>query len=165
MLTASTSLPGLTSSVPTARRFAEHVLAGWGHPDAGWTAAQVVSELATNCVLHARTTFSVAVTAGPDAIRVEVSDGSPGAVHRRSYADTATTGRGLRMVEQLSTDWGVTKGDGGKTVWVLLSLDGAHEDEPDLDVLLGAFDDDVATVVPLQPNTGAGPAASLRLAA
>ena len=162
MLTAHTTLPGLTSSVPTARRFAEQVLAGWGHPDAGWTAAQVISELAANCALHARTEFTVTVTADDTQIRLEVQDAAPGAVQQRSYSETATTGRGLRMVGQLSTDWGVTTHPSGKTVWVLLPLDGAAEQEPDLDALLSSFDDE-ATVVQL-PSQG-GQAASLRLAA
>jgi anti-sigma regulatory factor (Ser/Thr protein kinase) len=165
MLTAHTTLPGVKSSVPTARRFAEQVLAGWGHPDAGWTAAQVISELATNCALHARTAFTVTVTAGAEEIRLEVQDGSPAAVQPRSYSETSTTGRGLRMVQQLATDWGVSIGEGGKTVWVLLGIDGAPEDERDLDALLDAFDNGDGSVVPIQPNTGRGPAACGRLAA
>ena len=162
MLTAHTTLPGLTSSVPTARRFAEQVLAGWGHPDAGWTAAQVVSELAANCALHARTQFTVTVTADDQAIRIEVEDSAPGAVQLRSYSETATTGRGLRMVGQLASDWGVTVHASGKTVWVRLPLDGAPDAEPDVDALLASFDDE-ATVVPLQPR--GGQTASLRAAA
>lgn len=165
MLTAHTTLPGLTSSVPTARRFAEHVLAGWGHPDAGWTAAQVISELAANCALHARTAFTVTVTASAEAIRLEVQDGSPAAMQARSHSETSTTGRGLRMVQHLATDWGVTIREGGKTVWVLLPIDGAPDDERDLDALLDAFDDADGSVVPMQPNTGRGPAACVRLAA
>lgn len=163
MLAAHTTLPALTSSVPTARRFAEQVLSSWGHPDAGWTAAQVVSELAANCVLHARTAFTVTVTTGDDGIRLEVQDRAPGAVQQRSYSETATTGRGLRMVDQLCSDWGVTVHDAGKTVWVLLSLDGAPEGDRDVDALLSSFDDHDAAVVPLQPRPG--PAASLRSAA
>ncbi len=162
MLTAHTTLPGLTSSVPTARRFAEQVLAGWGHPDAGWTAAQVVSELAANCALHARTEFTVTLTADGEAIRIEVQDSAPGAVQQRSYSETATTGRGLRMVGQLAGDWGVTPSRSGKTVWVRLPLDGAPEGEPDLDALLSSFDDE-ATVVPLPPR--GDQAASLRIGA
>jgi anti-sigma regulatory factor (Ser/Thr protein kinase) len=165
MLTAHTTLPGLTSSVPTARRFAEQVLAGWGHPDAGWTAAQVISELAANCALHARTTFTVTVTAGAEAIRLEVQDGSPAAVQPRSYSETATTGRGLRMVQHLAIDWGVTIGESGKTVWVLLPIDGPRDDERDLEALLEAFDDADGSAVPIQPSTGRGPAACLRLSA
>ena len=161
MLTAHTTLPGLTSSVPTARRFAEQVLAGWGHPNAGWTAAQIVSELAANCALHARTPFTVTVTADDAAIRIEVQDDAVGVVQQRSYSETATTGRGLRMVGQLASDWGVATHTSGKTVWVLLPLDGAPAGEPDLDALLSSFDD--VTGVPLKPQ--GGPATSLRLAA
>ena len=164
MLTAHATLPGLTSSVPTARRFAEQVLSSWGQPGAGWTAAQVVSELAANCALHARTAFTVTVTVDDGGIRIEVHDTAPGAVRQRSYSETATTGRGLRMVEQLVTEWGVTAHDTGKTVWVRLAVDGDRNSEPDVEALLSSFgDDDEAAVVPLQPHPG--PAASLRTAA
>ena len=164
MLTASTTLPGLTSSVPTARRFAEQVLSGWGHPDAGWTAAQVVSELAANCALHARTEFTVTVTAATDAIRIDVRDGSPLAVQPRLYSETATTGRGLRMVAHLASRWGVTPVEGGKVVWVVLPQDAGPGGDPDVDTLLAAFDDD-GTVLPMQPTAHRGPTASARLAA
>jgi anti-sigma regulatory factor (Ser/Thr protein kinase) len=157
MPTAEVTLPGLASSTPTARRFAESVLAGWGQPDLGWTAAQVVSELAANCAIHARTDFSVRVTLDPGGARLEVRDGSPVGVSPRAYSDTATTGRGLRMVEALSSGWGVDLAPSGKTVWVQLALPGGGgDDEDDLGRLLDAFDPDAQAVVlplPARPRT------------
>ena len=126
---ASTSLPGLPGSVPTARRWARSTLASWGHPDAGWSAAQIVSELATNVTLHARSSFTVTVTADQGRIRLEVEDESPGSLQARHYGPTSTTGRGLHIVASLAVDWGVTVRDDGKTVWALLRLDGAEDDD------------------------------------
>ena len=126
---ASTSLPGQPGSVPTARRWARSTLASWGHPDAGWSAAQIVSELATNVALHARSAFTVTLLADDDCVRLEVSDGSPVSLQTRQYGLTATTGRGLHIVESLCADWGVTTQADGKTVWVLLRLDGAQDDD------------------------------------
>lgn len=153
MLTAQVILPGLTSSVPTARHFVESILTAWGHSDAAWTGALLVSELAANCALHARTDFSVRVTRQSDArLRIEVTDGSVRVPHQRSYGPDATTGRGLRLVEHLGADWGVVTHAEGKTVWVDLPAandDGASqaedEDETDVDVLMAAYDEQGGT--------------------
>lgn len=132
---ADITLPGTTSSVPTARRFVESVLSGWGHPDLGWAAAVCVSELAANCALHARTEFSVAVDLEGDVARVRVTDGSRRAPSVRDYGSNATTGRGLRLVGEYARDWGVDLSDDGKTVWVELApeapsaADGREDDD------------------------------------
>ena len=153
---AEVTLPGLTSSVPTARRFVESVLTGWGHPDLGWNAALCVSELAANCALHARTTFTVRASLEGDVVRVEVSDGSLRVPAQRSYAAESTTGRGLRLVGEYSSSWGVDLHEAGKTVWLLLSAEPSgegHRDEADddvsVDALLASFsDDDVDEAAP-----------------
>jgi anti-sigma regulatory factor (Ser/Thr protein kinase) len=121
---ATTTLPALASSVPTARRWAESLLESWGFPEAGWQAAQIVSELATNCALHARSAYTVAVSADAETIRLEVSDGSPIPPQRRDYTELATTGRGLTIVEALAVSWGVEARPEGKTIWVVLHADG-----------------------------------------
>ena len=144
---AEVTLPGLTSSVPTARSFAESLLSSWGHPELGWSAALCVSELAGNCALHARTEFTVRVELEGDVVRVEVRDSSRRVPTQRSYGADATTGRGLRLVEEYSTRWGVDLTDGGKTVWLVLESraeeggdDAADEDQ--VDALLASFTDD-----------------------
>lgn len=102
----------------------------WGLPETAWGAAQVVSELATNCTLHARTRFTVTLTVDRGCLRIDAADESPVTLQGRRHSPTATTGRGLRMVEVLSTEWGVSPGDPGKTVWALLAVE---EDEGDTD--------------------------------
>jgi len=119
---AEVTLPGATSSVPTARRFAESVLSSWGVPDAAWSAALCVSELAGNCALHARTEFTVSVELEDGVARIEVRDGSPRVPMQRTYDTGSTTGRGLRLVGEYASSWGVEMSDIGKTVWVLLDL-------------------------------------------
>jgi anti-sigma regulatory factor (Ser/Thr protein kinase) len=150
VLTALVVLPGLSSSVPTARHFVESMLTAWGHSDIAWTGALVVSELAANCALHAHTEFSVRVTESADRIRIEVTDGSARIPQQRSYGLDATTGRGLQLVTRLAEAWGVTAQVDGKTVWVDLpagspASDGADDEDtaaPDAEALLAAFDDD-----------------------
>jgi anti-sigma regulatory factor (Ser/Thr protein kinase) len=148
---AEVTLPSTVSSVPTARHFVESILASWGVDDLAWTATLVVSELAANAALHARgESFAVHIATQADStVLLEVSDGSLRLPQQRNYSDDATTGRGLRLVSELSADWGVHSTDHGKTVWVLLragSANGAADDDVDVDALLTAFDD----VIPIQ---------------
>lgn len=81
------------------------------------------SELATNAALHARTDYTVTVSLDGQVVRLSVSDGSAGRPRRPRHNDQdSTTGRGLQMVAQLATAWGVDQGRdgavfGGKTVW------------------------------------------------
>lgn len=139
---AEVTLPGATSSVPTARRFAESVLAGWGEPDAAWAAAVCVSELAGNCALHARTAFTVSVELEAQVVRIEVRDGSPRVPTQRAYDTGATTGRGLRLVGEYATRWGVDTTSTGKTVWLVLDLgpDAARRDDDTEDADAGDAD-------------------------
>ena len=130
---------GTSSSVPRARHEVEQALETWGLHELTWTAALLVSELASNALLHARTGFTVVLEAPPGGrLRLEVSDGSRAVPRARRYGDEATTGRGLRLVEDLSDAWGVHRTEDGKTVWVELVPSGrpvqvlAH-DEDDAD--------------------------------
>ena len=77
----------------------------------------VVSELATNAVLHARSTFRIRVATGPGVVRVEVFDNSDVPPTRKEYGPSAVTGRGLGIVEQLTARWGVRTLTAGKVVW------------------------------------------------
>jgi anti-sigma regulatory factor (Ser/Thr protein kinase) len=115
---AAIEFPGLTRNVADARRFAREVLDGAGNHDDGWVVAQVVSELATNAIVHAGTGFILTVAYDESSIRVSVTDRNPlaRAVLRRFSAET-TTGRGLRLVDTLGRSWGVDQTKSVKTVW------------------------------------------------
>jgi anti-sigma regulatory factor (Ser/Thr protein kinase) len=129
MTEAEVTLPAAVSSVPTARRFVESILSGWGMPSLGWTATLIVSELAANAALHARgEEFSIRVSVENDGIRVEVQDASLRQPQQRAYSHDATT----------------TPTTGGKTVWALVRAEVAADDdaEVDVDALLLAFSDD-----------------------
>jgi anti-sigma regulatory factor (Ser/Thr protein kinase) len=76
----------------------------------------IVSELATNAVQHAGTTFEVVVETD-GRIRVDVTDESPLLPIPRSVAPTATSGRGVRVVDALCDRWGVEVHDDYKRVW------------------------------------------------
>jgi anti-anti-sigma factor len=79
-LTAVLLLQGTaTSSVPGGRQFVAESLSAL-EPEVGETAALLVSELATNAVVHASSDFAVTVVYPTPAgrVRVEVVDGVPG---------------------------------------------------------------------------------------
>jgi serine phosphatase RsbU (regulator of sigma subunit)/anti-sigma regulatory factor (Ser/Thr protein kinase) len=93
--------------------------------------ALLVSELATNAVLHASSPFEVTVVthAASGRVRIGVRDEGDGTPVRQGPRPMAPHGRGLRIVEELSARWGVEwDGDGGaKTVW----FEVRHEPRPD----------------------------------
>jgi anti-sigma regulatory factor (Ser/Thr protein kinase) len=106
----------MPESVPPARKFVLAV-AGTGDYEVDDRLSALVSELATNAVLHARTPFRIRVWNDQDRIRVAVSDLSIHGPVARAYAPTQPTGRGLMIVESLADSWGVIPERGGKSVW------------------------------------------------
>jgi anti-sigma regulatory factor (Ser/Thr protein kinase) len=107
---------------PTAaRRFVAGVLKEWGHsPSLVDDAKLVVSELATNAVIHASSPFSVAVRPSGSSVRVSVRDRSRTRPSLRHDDGLAISGRGLRLIDTLATNWGVEIAHDGKTVWAEL---------------------------------------------
>jgi anti-sigma regulatory factor (Ser/Thr protein kinase) len=116
--------PSSAASVKLARQFvAEHVQ----HAFAAEAATLMVSELATNCVRHARSDFTITInTDAPTSVRVEVSDLGRGdnQPRVRHPGPSEATGRGLQVVSSLADEWGTAVNEsGGHTVWFTLSTD------------------------------------------
>ncbi|MGH9018228.1 MAG: ATP-binding protein [Acidimicrobiales bacterium] len=121
--------PAVRTSALGARRFISDTVVDV--PDETMeTAALIASELATNCVRHATSSFELRVEQLPDCIRIEVEDDGDGQPVVRSPGPHDTSGRGLQIVSALADDWGVvTKSGGtGKTVWVTIALDDPSTD-------------------------------------
>ena len=137
--TAERSFAPATSSVRDARRFLTTCLQRWDLEAAVWTCQLLLGELATNAVLHARSTFLVEVAVGARTVRIAVSDTSPVLPHRKRHGVEAGTGRGLGLVELLSIDSGCERHEHGpyrKTVWCELPLDPAALPGPEDGALL-----------------------------
>ncbi|MEV6905787.1 ATP-binding protein [Amycolatopsis sp. NPDC051071] len=81
----------------------------------------LTTELVTNAHEHADgvTGLRVSVPCGRAVVRVEVDDHRPQLrPHRVAKQDpTSPNGRGLALVEAISSEWGVDTGGGFKTVW------------------------------------------------
>jgi anti-sigma regulatory factor (Ser/Thr protein kinase) len=118
---SSTSLPPHPSSIGAARRFVRSALLTSGREELADDAELAVSEVVTNAVVHAGTRIEVNVVLGPVLVRVEVEDGSPHQPRARRYATTASTGRGLGLLNDTAADWGVRPTKTGKAVWFELA--------------------------------------------
>jgi anti-sigma regulatory factor (Ser/Thr protein kinase) len=104
-----------------ARRFVVDALERRGHGGALLDDAQlVVTELATNAVIHARSPFSVAVRPHGGGVHLSVRDSSRVSPTVRGEDPRAVSGRGLRLVATLATEWGVELTANGKAVWAEL---------------------------------------------
>lgn len=84
----------------------------------------MVSELATNAIIHAVTGFGVSIARTDFEVRVEVDDLGNGRPELMVPSKTDPKGRGVQIVQQLSDDWGIIEleGERGKTVWFAVSL-------------------------------------------
>lgn len=109
--------PPQASSPGEARALA----CSWAHelgPEEMVALELIVSELVTNAVQHGsgEVTLQLAPTEG--GIRIGVHDHGGGVPAPRVVTARSTGGRGLQLVESLSSDWGVAPTrDRGKTVW------------------------------------------------
>jgi len=111
-------LAASAEGVSGARRFVRGVLAAAGAaPDRADIAVLLVSEVASNAVLHARTSIEVRVMAADGWIRVEVRDGSRVLPSMTDHDGEGMTGRGLVLVASLASSWGARPDAGGKVVW------------------------------------------------
>jgi anti-sigma regulatory factor (Ser/Thr protein kinase) len=112
---------GDVTHVAEARHFVAGHLAAHGCEDVVPDAALIVSELATNALVHAGTGFSVTVDVGDDAVLLRVADGSAHLPVPGEFGLAEPGGRGLGIVAALAETWGVTpEPDGGKSVWATL---------------------------------------------
>jgi len=120
-MATTASFPSETRAVGEARQFV--LIAGEVPDEAAGDVALLVSEVASNAVLHARSPFTVTVERDGSNLRVAVSDNSAVLPVVKNLSNEATTGRGLRILGALAQDWGVEPDGDGKTVWFEVDLD------------------------------------------
>ncbi|OLT24468.1 hypothetical protein BJF83_24130 [Nocardiopsis sp. CNR-923] len=115
--------PGQVDEVAKARSFVRALLEG--HPTAE-DAELVVSELATNALLHTRSRghrgmFTVRVRDFGDRVRISVvdygSDDETPHIDPSGSCGTSIHGRGLFLVDQLAKEWGAVPEPVGTCVW------------------------------------------------
>jgi len=116
-------LPPEPTSAGMARRFvASSLVAG---DEVAELAVLLVSELASNAVLHARTPFELVVEDDGRRLRVEVHDDSSALPTLKDYVAESITGRGLHIVAASADNWGFEARERGKCVWFELAYGGS----------------------------------------
>lgn len=119
-------LPCDAGTPGSARRLVREMCPKWQVDDGLVDTAEfVVSELVSNAVEHACTGVALTLERGPRGLRVAVRDASPvgfpGPVRRSTDPLGRVRGRGLELVESLTTAWGVDVQPDGNTVWAEMS--------------------------------------------
>jgi anti-sigma regulatory factor (Ser/Thr protein kinase) len=126
----SISIPGGDAAPDRARRHTLAQLDGGVSDLRASDAAVIVSELVTNSVVHANVgrhqDLLLELTRVDNYLRIAVTDPGSELEPRLLPADPARAGGfGLRLVDHLSSAWGVTRDAAGTTrVWCDLRLDG-----------------------------------------
>ncbi len=96
------------------------------HPDVVDDITLVASELVGNAIRHARgderDSWAVTWVVQPDEILISVEDPSTDLPVPRRPAPDAPNGRGLAIVETLSSDWGYELTGRGKRVWAKVKV-------------------------------------------
>ncbi|PPK93102.1 anti-sigma regulatory factor (Ser/Thr protein kinase) [Kineococcus xinjiangensis] len=100
------------------RRVREVVLDDAPPPGMEELASLLVSELVGNAVLHATPPATLTCTVRQSALRLEVTDSSPRPPQLATAGPSDTGGRGMLLVQTLSSRWGVESTPHGKLVWV-----------------------------------------------
>ena len=107
------------TSVGAARRFVRDVLKTRLVDDGVVSTVELLtSEVVTNAIIHARSGPLLAVEVGDNVVRVAVRDSSPELPVRRLAHLDDLSGRGVVIVEELASAWGVElERSGAKRVW------------------------------------------------
>jgi anti-sigma regulatory factor (Ser/Thr protein kinase) len=118
---AAVTLPSTERAPGVARRVVRDAGASW--PEGVLEAALLaVSEVVTNAVRHGSGRVQLCITADDRLVRIEVTDEGAQLPSRRSPSEDALRdgGRGLHLLDALTTEWGSSpRPDGpGKTVWM-----------------------------------------------
>ncbi|MEI7033903.1 SpoIIE family protein phosphatase [Streptomyces pratensis] len=119
--------------VSVARQLVRELLHDWNDPEQVDSAVLMVSEMATNVLVHtdgdALMMAEVSGERGERRLRIEVADASDELPHKRRPGEMASSGRGLVLMEMLADVWGVDPRGGGKSIWFEL-CEPAKQGEP-----------------------------------
>ena len=105
-----------------ARAFVAESLQGWHLDNMIESASLVVSEVVTNAIIHARSDADLMLERTPTALRISVTDRGAGLIGEPAPS-VSDGGRGLLIVQQLSTSWGAEPTGSGNCVWAELPIE------------------------------------------
>lgn len=123
------SIPPSSAAIRTARRFTAAFLRENELAELIDTVVLLVSEVVTNAIIHGGTGAELRLIVSGEAVRAEVRDRSSALPSVKQYSETATTGRGMLVVDSLATAWGTEVEGRGKLVWFSVDV-ASYIDEP-----------------------------------
>ncbi|MFJ4499612.1 SpoIIE family protein phosphatase [Streptomyces sp. NPDC088864] len=103
-----------------ARTIVRQALSDWDMADLADDAELVTGELLVNVLLHTEGGAVLTLEVLPEPVRrvrLSVQDRSSAWPRRRSPGETATSGRGLLLLDALTARWGIEPRGEGKAVW------------------------------------------------
>lgn len=103
--------------VRQARAAAKEWLSRWELGPLEDTVTLLVSEMATNALVHAPGPATLSMRRLEYGVRISVVDREPTVPYPRQAEDDELSGRGLMIVEALANAWGVEPTGDGKAVW------------------------------------------------
>ncbi len=123
------ALGPLPSAVPCVRLHARHILCEWGLRNLTESVELLVSELTTNAIAATRATETGLpvrfwMLSDRKQVLILVCDANPNPPMRMDPSGDMEHGRGLMLVEAISTRWGsyaVADSIEGKAVWALIA--------------------------------------------
>jgi CheY-like chemotaxis protein len=113
-------LPHALTSASAARRFVTEKVNEWGLEDLLDDALLVASELAANAVTHADSPCRIRLCLNATTLRIDVVDTGAGTPEPQPQSWTEEHGRGLHLVDALTSAWGLELVTEGKLVWAEL---------------------------------------------
>ena len=116
-------LPHSDRAPRLARAFVADRLQGWNLEALIEVASLVVSEVVTNAVVHARSDAELSLERTPTALKISVTDQGTGSPAPSQLGPGIEGGRGLMIVEKLSTSWGAEPTGAGNRVWAELPIE------------------------------------------
>ncbi|HTN81937.1 MAG TPA: ATP-binding protein [Acidimicrobiales bacterium] len=117
---ANLHLPHSDRAPRLARAFVAESLHGWQLDDLIEPVSLLASEVVTNAVIHARSDADLVLERTPNALRISVTDRGEGM--EREVGGVSDGGRGLLIVEQLSSRWGAEPTSDGNRVWAEIPI-------------------------------------------
>ncbi|MFE2293717.1 ATP-binding protein [Streptomyces sp. NPDC059452] len=121
-------LPSAPSFIGMSRRIAAGAMDRWGGiaPEVVADTVLIVSELMTNAVQHGcgadtPQAVSLRIERSAGQLLIEVTDSSSEPARLKSVGEKSTEGRGLQLVEKLSTAWGTSNTN--HTTWARVSAE------------------------------------------
>jgi anti-sigma regulatory factor (Ser/Thr protein kinase) len=126
------SLTAAPAAAAEARTYVREVISTWEVPVDPQIAALLTSELVSNAIRYEKgETIKLFIACSCGHLRVYVHDTCRAAPVPLDASADAETGRGLVLVDSLSTDWGHYRTPAGKAVYFTLKFEASPDDAYD----------------------------------